>query len=140
MWERIVLRIKSISDDFVAERETANPPLVSVITVVLNNPEALKSTIKSVLAQTYLSIEFVIVDGDYEGSILRAFLNIEVEGSKWRSLPDSRLSREFPRLFPSARKDRISPALLKDHIILVRVGPTKDGTYSVIRELLELKE
>lgn len=88
MWERIVLRIKSISDDFVAERETANPPLVSVITVVLNNPEALKSTIKSVLAQTYLSIEFVIVDGGSKDLTVNVIQKYSGRIKKWLSEPD----------------------------------------------------
>ena len=81
---------------------------------------------------------FTVTEGEYQGSIIRAFYNIEVEGSKWRALPGSRLSIEIPRLFPRARKDRISPALLRNHNILVCVGTTKSGIYSTVKELLEV--
>ena len=81
---------------------------------------------------------FVVIEGDHEGSIVRMFYNIELEGSKWRALAGSRPSVELLKLFPEVRKNRISPALLRNHIILARLGPNKKGTYSVIRELLEL--
>ncbi len=85
-------------------------------------------------------IWFGITQGDYQGAIVRAFYNIEVEGRKWWALPGSRPAIELTRLFPSARKDRISPAMLRDHDILARVGTEKKGTYSIIKELLELRE
>ncbi len=83
---------------------------------------------------------FTITEGDYEGSIIRAFYNIEVEVNKWRALPGSRLSVEIPKLFPDQRKDQISPALLRGHIILARIGLTRKGTYSTVKKLLELKK
>ena len=83
---------------------------------------------------------FVITEGDFQGSIIRLFYNIAVNGKKWRALPGSRASIELLRLFPDARKDRISPAMLRGHVILARVGNNKIGTYSVVRELLELKQ
>ena len=83
---------------------------------------------------------FAVTEGDYQGALIRLFYNIDLNGNKWRALPGSRLSREMLRLFPDARKDRISPAMLRDHIILAHIGSVKSGSYSVIRELLELKK
>jgi hypothetical protein len=83
---------------------------------------------------------FTITEGDCQGSIIRAFYNIEVAGRKWSGLPGSRISREMLALFPNARKDRISPALLRGHIILASVGLTRKGTYSKVTKLLELKK
>ncbi|MDZ4731222.1 MAG: bifunctional DNA primase/polymerase [Xanthomonadales bacterium] len=82
---------------------------------------------------------FAITEGEYEGSIIRAFYNIDVDGRTWRAKPGARLSREMITLFPDARRDRISPALLKNHTILAIVGSTKKGTYSTVQELIEIR-
>ena len=41
----------------------ANSPKISVVTVVRNAVDALRSTVESVVAQTYDNIEYVIIDG-----------------------------------------------------------------------------
>ena len=38
-------------------------PLVSIITINLNNVDGLKKTIQSVLEQTYNEIDWIIIDG-----------------------------------------------------------------------------
>ena len=43
--------------------QQATRPRVSVVTVVLDDPEGLLSTIESVLSQSYQNIQFVVVDG-----------------------------------------------------------------------------
>jgi len=39
-------------------------PLVTIITVVLNNAEFIRDSIESVLSQTYPKIEYIVIDGD----------------------------------------------------------------------------
>ena len=68
-----------------------------------------------------IGVWFEITEGDYQGSIIRMFYNIEVEGYRWRAFAGFRPSVELLMLFPDARKVRISPAMLRNHIILVRV-------------------
>jgi len=41
----------------------ANEPLISIITVVYNGENGIEETIKSVLSQTYVAIEYIIIDG-----------------------------------------------------------------------------
>ena len=45
------------------KKEKKNLPLVSIITVVLNNKKFLKQSIKSVLNQSYKNYELIIIDG-----------------------------------------------------------------------------
>lgn len=40
-----------------------NHPRVSIVTVVFNGKDSIRSTIESVLAQTYSNIEYIIIDG-----------------------------------------------------------------------------
>jgi len=66
-------------------------PTVSVITVTYNAEKYLPSTIKSVLAQTYPNIEFLIVDGQSTDSTLAIIKNHKSKISKWVSEPDKGL-------------------------------------------------
>lgn len=71
---------KSKADDF---------PLISVVTVVLNNARYLENTIQSVINQTYKNIEFIVIDG---GSTDDKTLDIIKSNEKyidyWISEPD----------------------------------------------------
>src|SRR5690606_20733259 len=39
------------------------PPLLTIITINLNNLEGLKTTIESVLSQTWQEFEYIVIDG-----------------------------------------------------------------------------
>jgi glycosyltransferase involved in cell wall biosynthesis len=75
------------------------PPLVTIITVVYNSAYLLEGSVKSVLAQTYPHIEYIIVDGastDHTHTILQLaeisnhkLLNAKM--LRWISEPDNGL-------------------------------------------------
>ena len=65
-----------------------NYPKVSIITVVYNGIEFLEETIKSVIAQTYPNIEYIIVDGGSKDGTLDIIKKYEAHISKWISEPD----------------------------------------------------
>lgn len=55
-----------------------NHPCVTIISVTLNNSDALETTIKSIINQTYPNIEYIIIDGgssDNTSSIIQKFTN-----------------------------------------------------------------
>ena len=78
---------------------TARPPLLSIITVVFNGAYYLNGTARSVLAQTYPHIEYIIVDGGSTDHTLTAIKNAEAANEKllnakifrWVSEPDKGL-------------------------------------------------
>jgi glycosyltransferase involved in cell wall biosynthesis len=63
-------------------------PLITVITVVLNEPPALKKTIASVLEQTYDNIEFIIIDGSSSDSTIDVIKSNDDKIDVWISEPD----------------------------------------------------
>ncbi len=65
-----------------------NHPKISIITVVYNGIEFLEETIKSVIAQTYPNIEYIIVDGGSKDGTLEIIKKYESYISKWISEPD----------------------------------------------------
>ena len=71
---------KSASSDY---------PLVSVITVVFNNHEALEDTISSVLTQKYSNIEYIVIDGGSTDGTLDVIKRHEGAIDYWVSEPDS---------------------------------------------------
>lgn len=64
-------------------------PLVSIITVVLNSPDLLEKTIKSVIGQTYANIEYIVVDGgSSDGKTIEVIRQYENFIDGWISEPD----------------------------------------------------
>ncbi len=60
----------------------ARPPLLSIITVVFNGGYYLSGTARSVLAQTYPHIEYIIVDGGSTDRTLTAIKLAELQNEK----------------------------------------------------------
>ena len=66
-------------------------PLISIITVVYNGEKYLEQTIKSVINQTYKSIEYIIIDGGSTDKTLDIIKKYEKHISYWVSEPDKGL-------------------------------------------------
>ena len=64
-------------------------PLISIVTVVLNDAKHLEQAIKSVLGQTYDNIEYLIIDGGSTDGTLDIIRKHEKAIDYWVSEPDS---------------------------------------------------
>lgn len=65
-----------------------NLPLVTVYTIVRNRKDTLPETIRSVLAQTYPNIEYIIVDGASTDGTLEVIKQFDDKIDLWISEPD----------------------------------------------------
>lgn len=68
-----------------------NNPKISIITVALNARDDLENTIKSVLAQTYKNIEYIIIDGNSIDGTFETIKKYNPVVTKWISEPDQGL-------------------------------------------------
>lgn len=66
----------------------ANSPKISVVTVVRNAVDALRSTVESVVAQTYDNIEYVIIDGASTDGTVDYVKKLGTRVDKFVSEPD----------------------------------------------------
>jgi glycosyltransferase involved in cell wall biosynthesis len=63
-------------------------PLITIVTVVLNQPSDLKKTIASILEQTYDNIEYIIIDGASSDSTIDVIKSNDDKIDFWISEPD----------------------------------------------------
>ena len=63
-------------------------PLVTVVTVVLNNKDGLEKTIKSVINQTYPNVEYIVIDGGSTDGTLDVIRRYENYIDYWISESD----------------------------------------------------
>ncbi|MFH1309188.1 MAG: glycosyltransferase family 2 protein [Candidatus Omnitrophota bacterium] len=82
-------------------------PFVTVITVVKNQKETLEQTIKSVLTQSYLNIEYIIVDGASTDGTLEIIKQFDDKINLWISEPDYGPSDAFNKAVSMAQGDFI---------------------------------
>ena len=66
-----------------------NQPLLSIITVVLNNKEFLEHTIKSIIEQNFEDYEYIIIDGGSTDGTLQLIKDYESKIDIWISEPDN---------------------------------------------------
>jgi len=83
-------------------------PLVTVVTVVLNEVKNLKKTIHSVLHQSYPNIEFIIIDGGSEKRTLDIIKQYENKIDYWQSEPDNGIFDAMNKGIALARREWIN--------------------------------
>jgi glycosyltransferase involved in cell wall biosynthesis len=71
------------------KKSSRDRPLITIITVVLNEPQALEKTIASVLEQTYDNIECIIIDGASSDPTIEVIKRNEDKIDSWISEPDN---------------------------------------------------
>lgn len=70
-------------------RSVPNKPLITIITIVFNNDKDLENTIKSVLHQKYNNIEYIIIDGGSNKSVISKIKRYENYIDYWISQKDN---------------------------------------------------
>ena len=65
-----------------------NLPKISIVTIVYNGASTIEKTIKSVAAQSYPNVEYVIIDGGSDDGTIGIVKSFSGSVSKWISEPD----------------------------------------------------
>lgn len=111
---------------------------LSIVTINRNNAEGLRKTIESVLSQTYIEIEYIIIDGastDNSVDVIRASV-LQSEGLdvKWLSEPDKgiynamnkgievALGRRIVNSFNRSERSEDKNKVLPDYIQILNSG------------------
>lgn len=77
------------------KKDLSGRPLVSIITIVLNDEDHIQKTIESVLQQSYEPIEYIVVDGGSTDSTIPKIREFEEKIDYWFSEPDMGISDAF---------------------------------------------
>jgi glycosyltransferase involved in cell wall biosynthesis len=77
------------------KKSQVDRPLVSIITVVLNNHQFIKRTIQSILEQSYDNIELIIIDGGSTDGTVDIIKKYENSIDHWVSEKDFGISHAF---------------------------------------------
>lgn len=80
-----------------SEPGTDQQPLVSIITIVLNDEAHIRRTIESVLQQSYPNIEYIIIDGGSTDNTVSIIKEYEDQITHWQSEADQGISDGFNR-------------------------------------------
>ncbi len=85
----------------------SNLPLVTIITVVLNDKNGLEQTIRSVRSQTYDNIEYIVIDGGSTDGTLDVLHSHAGSIDTWISEPDNGIGDAFNKGIARASGDII---------------------------------
>ena len=81
----------TIQNKRISSLNEGNAPLVSIITIVLNNVKYIRDAIQSVLAQDYPNIEYLVIDGGSKDGTVEIIKEYKSHISKLFSEPDEGL-------------------------------------------------
>jgi glycosyltransferase involved in cell wall biosynthesis len=95
---------------------TNHTPKISIITVVYNGADVLEGTIKSVLAQTYPNIEYLIIDGKSKDTTLAIIEKYAPQLAFWSSESDKGLYNAMNKGLRRATGDFVWFMNAGDHI------------------------
>jgi len=71
------------------KKSSTDNPLVSIVTVVLNQEHTIEQCIESVLGQSYDNIEYIVIDGDSSDGTLEKIQQYESGLDRYLSEPDN---------------------------------------------------
>ena len=91
----------------IINKETNKKPLITIITVVLNDETNIEQTILSILNQKYKNIEYIIIDGDSKDKTLEVIKKYSKQISYWQSEKDEGLYDAFNKGLEKANGDLI---------------------------------
>lgn len=97
-------------------------PLLSVITVVYNNVRDIERTILSVLTQTYLNIEYIVIDGQSTDGTLKII-------NRYRNLIQKVVSEKDEGIYDAMNKGLA--AATGDYVIFMNSGDEFFDNYTV---------
>jgi glycosyltransferase involved in cell wall biosynthesis len=122
------------------EKKEQNLPIVSIITVCLNNAASLEKTIQSVISQSYPNIEYIIIDGGSTDATCEVIKKYEPYIKYWVSESDRGISDAFNKGVSQATGDFIAFLNSDDRYLseqslqrLVEASPEADVVYGGIK-------
>jgi len=110
------LRLKGLT-----KKSQPGEPLISIVTVVLNNKEYIEETILSVIHQTYSNIEFVVVDGGSTDGTLEYIKKYEGSIDYWISEPDKGIYQAMNKSLKLVSGDYVHFLNSDDHFVDRRI-------------------
>ena len=88
-------------------KRQSNHPRISIITVCYNAADFIEQTIRSVIAQTYPNLEYIMIDGGSSDGTVDIIRQYESHLSYWHSQPDRGISHAFNIGFACSHGDWI---------------------------------
>jgi len=120
--------------------DSADLPLVSVITPSFNQAGYLERTIQSVLAQDYPRIEYIIVDGGSTDGSLEIIQRYEDRIASWSSAPDLGQTDAINKGFERAQgeilcwlnsDDTFRPGAIREAVSFLQAHPEYGMVYGI---------
>ena len=101
----------------ITRQSQENEPLITVVTVVRNGDKTLEDTMLSVINQTYVNIEYIIVDGASTDDTLDIIKKYEDKIDYWMSEPDKGIYDAMNKGIDLATGEWILMVNSDDHLI-----------------------